>query len=464
MSSTKMWWHVQVIIAECSLVLVLNTSLMVTVVLNKGLRSRLSNLFLLNLFAAHIVESMVGLARSTVLFSEIKVPSKVNLSVNLFTAATLLSYLSNLPVTLDRYVAVLHPFHYQRMNWQHVLVVNSLVWCVSLVFSLFTVFLEMSSRIGDALTFALTVLMCVALVVVNVKIYRVVRQQTTQLKSIQLNSNVNISRNNINEVKPTTQKLCFLSNHTEYAGETYHGQFTRKINKANRKPIVIEKMEDTKEEQTTSNRVTSQNDRQQNNKGGSFPNQANEIGISDQLRNGKVDNNGQATGRSISQDSSNIINPDNKTMSTNNKKESIIERIDTTHSGNAIRMVSNNNYNNNNNRSNNNHSNSNNNNIKKSNNRSLDIRCVRSAKLCAGIVVSFTICWTPHALHDILKITNSAPAIVYSDSVLARCTLVLAFFNGIVDPIIYVLMNRELKGQIQKLYRYVFNKVTPVQE
>lgn len=101
-------------------------------------------------------------------------------------------------------------------------------------------------------------------------------------------------------------------------------------------------------------------------------------------------------------------------------------------------------------------------------NNNLDLRCVRSAKLCFTIVISFMACWTPHALHDILKITNTAPSIIYSDSVLARGTLFVAFFNGIVDPIIYVLMNRELKEHLEKFYRYIVrgvagNKINTVQ-
>lgn len=105
---------------------------------------------------------------------------------------------------------------------------------------------------------------------------------------------------------------------------------------------------------------------------------------------------------------------------------------------------------------------------KKQSNDNLDHRLVRSAKLCFTIVISFMVCWTPHALHDILKITNTAPSIIYSDSILARGTLFVAFFNGIVDPIIYVLMNRELKEHFEKFYRFIVrgvasNKINAVQ-
>ena len=143
-------------------------------------------MFLVNLFMAHILESMVGIARSTVLYTHVKVPAKVNLSVNLFTMATILSYLSNMPVTLDRYMAILHPFRYQNISCKHVIAINVLVWLAAIVFGSLAIFLEMSSKFGDAITFVMTVVMCVVLVVANLRIYRVVRQQATRLKKIQV--------------------------------------------------------------------------------------------------------------------------------------------------------------------------------------------------------------------------------------------------------------------------------------
>lgn len=179
-------WHIQIILTECSIVIILNTFLIFIILLRKQLRSRISNMFLINLFVAHIVESMVGIARSTVLYTHIKVPSKVNLSVNLFTTATILSYLSNMPVTLDRYMAILHPFRYQNMSWKHVIAINILVWLAAIVFGSLAIFLEMSSKFGDAITFMMTVVMCVVLAVANFRIYRVVRQQARRLKKIQV--------------------------------------------------------------------------------------------------------------------------------------------------------------------------------------------------------------------------------------------------------------------------------------
>lgn len=179
-------WHIQIILTECSIVIILNTSLIFIILLRKKLRSRISNMFLINLFIAHILESIVGIARSTVLFTQIKVPSKVNLSVNLFTTATILSYLSNMPVTLDRYMAILHPFRYQNMSFKHVLMINFLVWVTAIVFGSLAIFLEMSSKFGDAITFVMTVVMCAVLVVANLRIYRVVRQQARRLKKIQV--------------------------------------------------------------------------------------------------------------------------------------------------------------------------------------------------------------------------------------------------------------------------------------
>ena len=104
-------WHLLVLVIECSLVIILNIILIVIILLKRQLRSQICNLFLVNLFFAHILEGFVGVARSSFLYSpKKKDPEKVNLSVNFFTTAIILSYLTYIPVTLDRYFDFLFQF------------------------------------------------------------------------------------------------------------------------------------------------------------------------------------------------------------------------------------------------------------------------------------------------------------------------------------------------------------------
>ena len=331
-------WHLTFLVAECSVVMCLNIFLVAIIVSNRKLRSRICNLFLANLFLVHIVEGLVGILRSTILYSIPKDHDKVTMGVNLFTTAVILSYLTYIPVTLDRYVAIKHPFLYQQLTYKHVILINSAVWLISIIFGVTIFSLNMDSKVGDAITFGATLIMYALCISANVSIYQVVKIQVKKLKlkpavpkKVETIS-MAVTRSNVSSIKTNPRE------HSETSKERQHGHTNNN--------------ENTKEK--------------------------------------------EQAGR-ISE----------KTLSVTKR---------------------------------------------------LNSRSLRSLRICTLIVASFIICWLPHTLHDILKITKAVPTIVYSDSMLARSTLVVAFCNGIIDPVLYVFVNRDLKGLLERFFRRVSNR------
>ena len=175
-------WHLTFLVAECSVVMCLNIFLVTIIVSNRKLRSRICNLFLANLFLVHIVEGLVGIMRSSILYSIPKDADKTSMGVNLFTMAVILSYLTYILVTLDRYVAIKHPFLYRQLTYKHVILINSAVWLISIIFGVTIFSLNMDSKVGDGITFGATLLMYALCISANVSIYQVVKIQVKKLK------------------------------------------------------------------------------------------------------------------------------------------------------------------------------------------------------------------------------------------------------------------------------------------
>ena len=175
-------WHLKFLIVESTVVVCLNTFLIITIIVNRKLRSRICNLFLANLFLAHIMEGLVGIMRSSVFYSIVKDPVKVSMGVNLFTTAVILSYLTYIPVTIDRYAAIKHPFRYQQLTYKHVILINSLIWLTAIIFGVTVFSLGMDSKVGDGITSGATLFMCVLCISANVSIYKVVKEQVKKLK------------------------------------------------------------------------------------------------------------------------------------------------------------------------------------------------------------------------------------------------------------------------------------------
>ena len=362
-------WHATFLIVECTIVVCLNTFLVVMIIFNRKLRSRKCNLFLVNLFLTHIIEGLVGIIRSSVLYSIIKDPTKVSMGVNLFTTAVILSYLTYIPVTLDRYVAIKHPFRYQHLTYKHVFLVNSLIWLTAIIFGATVFCFGMDSKVGDGITFAATLLMFVFCISANVSIYKVVQKQVKKLK-----------------VAPSIPDEEYIQQTSAMAPITLHTSVKEPKhnidNSGTFKELVTEPRNDKGNSETCKQTTTTTD------------NQFATANVK------KVEHN-KNTGLKVK---------------TRTREQSVA-------------------------------------------NQKLNTRSLRSLRICTLIVVSFIICWTPHTLHDILKITNAFPQIVYSDSLLGRSTIFVAFCNGIIDPALYVFMNKDLKDLLKRFFSRVSNRV-----
>lgn len=78
---------------------------------------------------------------------------------------------------------------------------------------------------------------------------------------------------------------------------------------------------------------------------------------------------------------------------------------------------------------------------------SLQQQKLKSFYICLVMVLSFIIFWTPIIIFDFLKFYDQ-------DVVLfGRIAVFIVFFNSIADPIIYCMMNHELKSEIRKVLR-----------
>ena len=386
-------WHLTFLIVESTVVVCLNTFLVITIIINRKLRSRICNLFLTNLFLAHIMEGLVGIMRSSVFYSIVKDPVKVSMGVNLFTTAVILSYLTYIPVTLDRYAAIKHPFRYQQLTYQHVILINSLIWLTAIIFGMTVFSLGMDSKVGDGITSGATLFMCVLCISANVSIYKVVKEQVKKLKVSPVISDDRIQRTSMTVSNLNTPVIA-------RSHKINHGIQQKSVTVSNLNTPVIARHNDSFGIQQTSMLT--------------IPN-AHTPGTAPENHK----DNSEISKEAIIQDQRPTAEQDT------NKKTEWVE-IHTRKRSVAIQK--------------------------------LNTRSLRSLRICTLIVVSFIICWLPHTLHDILKITKAFPSIVYSDSLLARSTIFIAFCNGIIDPVLYVFMNRDLKELLKRFFRRVKNR------
>jgi hypothetical protein len=376
-------WHLTVIKVQSMLVIILNTSLLIFIISKNSLRRKYSNWFLANLFFAHVIEGCVGYLRSSILYSNIKDAYKVSTAVNLFTISTVFSYLTYVPVILDRLFAVKFPFRYQMLKPNPVLSVIGLVWLFTIVFAVLAFTLKMNSRFGDMITISLTIVMFIILISANVLVYRIVRRQAEKIKKtfVQRNSEDVAALSATQNTSLPSSTIISTSTATE---EHIHSLHDKKLKKSPGVDFHFLNQMQYRTEIMSSMKYTG------------------------------VENNSLASHIGNSQETAKEQHSKSKKSRSKGRKKINI----------------------------------------------LDRRCVRSAYICTGIVISFMLCWIPHALHDLLKITNVAPSIIYSDSVLARTTIIIAFSNGIIDPIIYASMNKDIKKELRKLYRH--NTVNPM--
>ena len=379
-------WHLVVIKTQCILIILLNALLLAFILCKKVLRRKYSNWFLANLFFAHVVEGCVGYTLCYIFYFKVR-DADISIAIKSFTLSTVFSYLTYVPVTLDRLFAVKWPFRYQMMKTYRVLSVIGILWLLTIVFAILLFSLRINSRYGDMITVSLTIVMFTILISANVLVYKIVRRQTENIKKtfVQCNSHdvvvltLPTSSSTIPNMSPPSNSVASSSNTSVDEENSLHCNENK-----NKSPHTA------------------------------FSPKLKEYKSNEDFENLDY----QCTSPVHS----------NREISTNT---TVIETLNGQNSK----------------------SNSRNTKAKTKETSLLDRRCVRSAYMCSGIVISFMLCWTPHALHDLLKITHAAPSIIYSDSVIARATFILAFCNGIIDPIIYVSMNRDIKRELKKLFR-----------
>ena len=70
---------------------------------------------------------------------------------------------------------------------------------------------------------------------------------------------------------------------------------------------------------------------------------------------------------------------------------------------------------------------------------------VRAAYMCIRLVLSFTIMTLPWLVERIMRYTTG-----YKNEILWRVALFLTASNSVVDPVMYILFNRELRGEMHK--------------
>ena len=82
------------------------------------------------------------------------------------------------------------------------------------------------------------------------------------------------------------------------------------------------------------------------------------------------------------------------------------------------------------------------------------IKLAKSIFVCLLIVVTFVLCWFPYLVHDILTLAN-----IYepsNDKPFTMIVEVIALCNSGLDPVFYVLLNKNVKREIIKLKRKNF--------
>uniref|UniRef100_A0A7M5XCD0 G-protein coupled receptors family 1 profile domain-containing protein n=2 Tax=Clytia hemisphaerica TaxID=252671 RepID=A0A7M5XCD0_9CNID len=350
------------------------------------------------------------------------------------------------------------------INFKKVAIINLTIWCVTICFGAVALTTGLSSRIGDAITVCFTVFMYLLTITTNVKIYGEVKRHTENLKrnciedgvgskdnkglniphgeltleSTSGNKTISPKRKFIHDPKSTVDQLLSVSNTANDTAQSSQNTFSKLALESPNELTVPVLATITPICEYSDNKITKKQNENCNSKlkPSDVSTEPSEKLIIQALTT--------KTSNSATKHQDNALELRNQQLFTTRPNELIIQKA---HSSSVCEarpqnissrpVLS-----------------------KKKTRQYLDARCIRSAKMCSVIVITFACCWTPHALHDLLKITNAAPSIVYSDSILARTTLVVAFLNGIIDPILYVTMNKSLKKQIGKFKRRILNTVS----
>ena len=72
---------------------------------------------------------------------------------------------------------------------------------------------------------------------------------------------------------------------------------------------------------------------------------------------------------------------------------------------------------------------------------------LRALHICVGMVISYVIFWSPLLIHDIAKFSG------YKNDTFSRTAILIVFCNSLADPIIYCMINKDLKLEILKIVR-----------
>ena len=76
---------------------------------------------------------------------------------------------------------------------------------------------------------------------------------------------------------------------------------------------------------------------------------------------------------------------------------------------------------------------------------------LRSTLVCSVIVLSFALCYIPVLINNILILTKKRDF-----STVGPFLYVLAYFNSLFDPVIYVAINKEIKKEIRKICNRIY--------
>ena len=83
-------------------------------------------------------------------------------------------------------------------------------------------------------------------------------------------------------------------------------------------------------------------------------------------------------------------------------------------------------------------------------------KCSRNLKatyICIAIVMNFIVCWLPHCVHDIIKLTSSWLDSLYVDNIVDIVVTQLALLNSLSDPVLFICLSASTQKELKKLFR-----------
>ncbi|XP_057308869.1 alpha-1A adrenergic receptor-like [Hydractinia symbiolongicarpus] len=287
---------------EGCLVVTVNMTLIFMILHVKKLRKKFNNIFLVNLLLCHAVVGVIAIC----LFEDDLVKTVLNVQ-HLSAVVTMLSCLSNVPVTADRFVATNWPYFYPKLTRRKSIFFCVLTWILTVILTAITLQKGLQKKVLDIVTVSFIAVMVIILILANAFIYNVVHKQIVEIK------------------KTCVKNNTYMREDSKGVIDTQHG--------------------------LDSNDEHNRKDYQQN-----------------------------------------------------------------------------------------------------SNTARLQAKQVRAAQICAGVVTSYCILWLPLMIHDFLKMFRIGSSFVYPGSIYPTIALFLSLSNSLVDPIIYILLNRELKTEWKKRF------------